>query len=124
MTAIKSVAGMALACALLAPSMQTGTVYARARGATLGGTPQAWRAAMGRPSPWQKGDSMGWATCPGTRIDQVVVTFENGRAQSNYGTPCTKRLSARTALAQARRFFPPDARAARSRGRSAAPRST
>jgi hypothetical protein len=54
---------------------------------------------------------MGWATCPGTRIDQVVVTFENGRALSVVGTPCTKRLSARTALAQARRFFPPDARA-------------
>ena len=45
MMAIKSVAGMALACVLLAPSMQTGTVSARAQGAILGGTPQTWRAA-------------------------------------------------------------------------------
>jgi hypothetical protein len=35
----------------------------------------------------------------------------NGHAQTIEGTPCAGHLSARSALALARRFFPPDARA-------------
>jgi hypothetical protein len=62
---------------------------------------------MGRPSPWQKGDSMGWGTCPGTRMDQVVVTFADGRAEMVSGLYCSGHPSARARLALALRYAPP-----------------
>jgi hypothetical protein len=50
---MKSIRALALAASVLASSAPT------LGGHVLGATPAAWRHAMGRPSPWQKGDSMG-----------------------------------------------------------------